>query len=98
GAKKKNGLDFWWDSYPSNTGNCWFNNEGPEGDRASLNTFPPLAPAALAGKSVPPFLPEDCATSVGTGGPAQEAELLACLASFTFDVDSCDWFRTPPKP
>jgi hypothetical protein len=78
--------------------NCWFNNEGWDGSRGSLTAFPPIAPAQLAGESVPPFLPEDCATSVGTGGAAQEAELLGCLASFSFDVDACPWFSTPAKP
>jgi hypothetical protein len=96
GTKARNGVDFWWDSYVSNTGNCWHDNTGVNGDRASLNTFPPLGP--VAGQSIPGFLPEDCASSIGTGGPTQEAELLACFADFTFDVNSCDWFQTPPKP
>ena len=98
GTKARNGTDFWWDSFPSNTGNCWHDNTGINGDRASLTAFPPIGPAA--GQSVPPFLPENCANSVGTGGPAQEAELLGCFADFTFGppADTCDWFRTPPKP
>ena len=96
GTKARNGLDFWWDNYASNTGNCWHDNTGINGDRASLNTFPSMAP--VANQSLPGFLPEDCASSIGTGGPTQEAELLACFADFTFDVNSCDWFRTPPKP
>jgi Right handed beta helix region len=96
GTKARNGVDFWWDSYASNTGNCWHDNTGVNGDRASLNTFPPLGP--VAGQSLPGTLPEDCASSVGTGGPTQEAELLACFADFTFDVNSCDWFATPAKP
>jgi hypothetical protein len=96
GTKSRNGTDFWWDSYPSNTGNCWHDNTGVNGDRASLTAFPPIGPAA--GQSVPPFLPEDCATSVGTGGPTQEAELLGCFADITFDTSSCPWFATPAKP
>jgi hypothetical protein len=96
GTKARNGLDFWWDSYPSNTGNCWHDNTGVDGDRASLTSFPLQSP--VEGASVPGFLPEDCASSVGTGGPTQEAELLGCFASFTFDADTCDWFATPPKP
>jgi hypothetical protein len=96
GSKQRNGTDFWWDSYPSNTGNCWHDNTGVNGDRASLTAFPPVGPAA--GQSVPPFLPENCATSVGTGGPAQEAELLGCFADITFDTSTCPWFSTPAKP
>jgi Right handed beta helix region len=96
GTKARNGVDFWWDSYASNTGNCWHDNTGVNGDRASLTATPPLAP--VAGQSLPGFLPEDCATSVGTGGPAQEAELMGCFASITFDSDTCPWFTTPPKP
>jgi len=96
GTKAPNGLDFWWDSFPSNTGNCWHGNTGINGDRASLTSFPLQSP--IPGASVPGFLPEDCSTSIGTGGPTQEAELLGCFAAFTFDADVCDWFATPAKP
>lgn len=96
GTKARNGVDFWWDSFPSNTGNCWHDNTGINGDRASLTSFPLQSP--VAGASVPGFLPEDCSTSIGTGGPTQEAELLGCFAAFTFDADVCDWFATPAKP
>jgi len=96
GTQAPNGTDFWWDSYASNTGNCWHDNTGIGGDRASLTATPPLAP--VAGQSLPGFLPEDCATSTGTGGPAQESELLNCLGDITFDTSTCPWFSTPPKP
>jgi hypothetical protein len=101
GRKQRNGVDFWWDQYADNTGNCWINsgpnaNTGVNGDRASLTATPPLGP--IPGQSTPGFLPEDCSTSIGTGGPAQEAELGNCLADFTFDTNTCDWFTTPPKP
>jgi hypothetical protein len=26
GSSKPNGVDWWWDSYPGNTANCWFDN------------------------------------------------------------------------
>ena len=26
-----NGVDFWWDEFPSNTGNCWYPNNGSDG-------------------------------------------------------------------
>jgi hypothetical protein len=96
GSKQPNGTDFWWDQYAGNTGNCWHDNTGVNGNRASLTSVPPIGP--VAGQSVPGFLPEDCATSVGTGGPAQEAELVNCLADFTYDTGTCDWFTTPKKP
>jgi Right handed beta helix region len=95
-TRAPNGLDFWWDSFAGNTGNCWFDNTGVNGDRASLTATPPLVP--VPGQSLPQFLPEDCATSVGTGGAAQEAELVNCLGDITFDTNTCPWFSTPPKP
>jgi hypothetical protein len=98
GTAAPNGVDFWWDQFLSNTGNCWYGNTGPNGDRASLDTDPPLF--ASAGQSVPGFLPEDCdaGSNIGTGNPTKEAELLGCYASFSYDAEACDWFATPPKP
>jgi hypothetical protein len=98
GSAAPNGVDFWWDQFLANTGNCWYGNTGPKGDRASLNTDPPLF--ISAGQSVPGFLPENCdaPTNVGIGNAAKEEELLGCYASFTYDVDACPWFETPAKP
>ena len=28
-----NGVDFWWDEFPGNEGNCWHDNVGPDGTR-----------------------------------------------------------------
>jgi Right handed beta helix region len=98
GSVARNGKDFWWDEFAGNTGNCWFDNTGPNGDRASLTADPPLAP--VAGQSLPAFLPENCDTSLGTAvsGAPKEAELLGCFAAITFDSESCPWFSTPAKP
>ncbi len=96
GSKQPNGTDFWWDDFTGNTGNCWHDNTGVNGDRASVTSTPPQAP--LAGQSLPGFLPEKCSSSTGTGGPAQEAELLNCFADITADTSTCDWFATPAKP
>jgi hypothetical protein len=89
GRRDPNGEDFWWDSFSGNTNNCWYNNTGPDGTSASL-------------KTTPGSLPSDCATSMGTGGPGQEAELLTCLADFSAGPGStggaCPWFETPPEP
>jgi hypothetical protein len=62
-----------------------------------LTATPPLAP--VAGRSLPHFLPEDCASSTGTGSAyGQEAELGNCFADITADTSTCDWFKTPAKP
>ena len=85
GAAAPNGVDFWWDSFPTNTGNCWYQNHGPSG--AAVTTSPALLP--------------DCSTlpSVGTGS-TNEAELAVCFAAFTLSgyANECPWFTTPPKP
>ena len=31
-----NGIDFWWDEFSGNTGNCWFDNTGADGTAASV--------------------------------------------------------------
>jgi Right handed beta helix region len=80
--------DFWWDQYTGNTGNCWHDNTGTDGTAASVTSTP-----------ISPILPSACDdTSVGTGGPAQEAELLNCFADIEFDTEQCPWFTTPSKP
>jgi hypothetical protein len=80
--------DFWWDQFVGNTGNCWHDNTGTDGTASSV-TSTPLAP----------LLPNQCdGTSVGAGGPEQEAELLNCLADITFETSACPWFTTPTRP
>ena len=87
GKVEPNGTDFWWDNFAGNTNNCWFANTGTDGTGKSITSVPPA-----------PMLPSDCASSVGTGGPEQDAELLGCLASFEEGIEACPWFTTPPKP
>ncbi len=100
GGRHPNGTDFWWDSFIGNTGNCWHDNTGVNGDRASLTTMPALGP--VPGASIPTFLPEACdSTSIGlvVGNPLAEPELLGCLAAFDQDLPiPCDWFTTPARP
>ncbi len=98
-APDPNGVDFWWDQFPTNTNNCWFDNVGQDGTRESLNTVPPINPVA-PGLSLPLlFLPEDCATSIGLSGVPQEVELLSCLAAFEEGAPTpCTWFERPPEP
>jgi hypothetical protein len=100
--------DFWWDQYAGNTGNCWHDNVGlgpvQDGTMETVRALPEAAPEA--GANVPGALPSVCDdTSVGTGGPAQEAELVNCFAAITFEGDpnsppeyngqNCDWFDSP---
>ena len=100
-SRLPNGVDFWWDEFSGNTGNCWYDNVGPDGTRGSLTGNPPLPP--VEGTSPPGFLPEDCATSVGLGRPEKSSELLRCFLqretdSEDTDLPTCDWFKTPPRP
>jgi hypothetical protein len=94
GEVRPNGVDFWWDAFPTNTGNCWWGNKAAPGKR--LVTSPILLPGC-AGGTLP-------ATSIGLGDLLNEAELVACLAGFTVagypegDANTCSWTTTPEKP
>jgi hypothetical protein len=98
GNVQPNGLDFWWDqggltADPTlNTGNCWYNNTGPDGTAASVTGLPsPHDPA-------PDNLPSDCAQSPSVGAlNGQVTELLTCSTLPSGDP-GCPWFTTPPKP
>ena len=81
-----NGVDFWWDEFPDNRNNCWYDNIGRDGTRGSI-------------VSEPSNLPSDCATSRGTSSPQRESELFSCLANFEYEAPApCSWFTTPPEP
>jgi hypothetical protein len=95
GKLKPNGVDFWWDEFPTDTGNCWYSNRGPDGTDASWTGDPQRF--AIPGRSVPGFLPEDCGTSTGTGNTAKEAMLVYCAEAAIGDT-KCDWYSRPPKP
>jgi hypothetical protein len=89
GKAMPNGVDFWWDSFPTNTGNCWWDNTGP----APITTSPANLPDCSNGA--------DPSLSQGQGDSANEGELLACAVAFetrNFDPATCPWFATPPKP
>ncbi len=94
GEVKPNGLDFWWDSFPGNTGNCWWSNSAAPGKK--VTTSPLLLPGCLGGTAP--------ATSIGVGDVINEAELVACFAGLTLDGypegndQLCSWSKTPPKP
>jgi hypothetical protein len=89
GAVQPNGTDFWWDAFPGSRGNCWYNNRGPR----PITTSPLLLPACDGGK--------DPATSIGTGDPVNEGELLGCLvvyATDNYDPTFCPWLTAPARP
>jgi hypothetical protein len=91
GKRFVNGVDFWWDSFVGNTDNCWYANIPPKGDQ--IVTDPPSLPDCNNGKNP--------STSMGTGAPDNEQELLGCFAAFTangYDPTACPWFEKPPKP
>ncbi len=91
-----NGVDFWWDEFPGNTGNCWTGNTGPDGTGGSI-TGP-----GLGDPVVTPPLPSNCATSVGTGDVVKEAVLLDCAmwerGNTGDDHPLCYWFDMPARP
>ncbi len=74
------------------TGNCWFDNTGPDGTAASVT-----GPGAGDGADT---LPSDCASSAGTGDSVKFAYLLACFLAREGDLppEQCDWYELPPKP
>jgi hypothetical protein len=96
GTAKPNGVDFWWDEFPGNTGNCWYPNTGSAGTTASITSDP--APPPVEGATVPKFLPEDCGSqvNVGAGDAAKEAMLTDCAERGNDGI--CEWYQMPAKP
>ena len=94
GEVKPNGTDFWWDSFPGNTGNCWYANTAAPGK--TITSSPAVLPSCNNGAN-----PE---TSIGTGDVGNEAELAACLAGFQTsgypagNPTICSWPTTPEQP
>ena len=92
GASLPNGVDFWWDEFSGNTGNCWFDNIGADGSGDSITGPGPGTP--------PDPLPENCASSTGNGDIAKEAILVDCANGPDEDTGpmDCPWWQVPPKP
>ena len=90
GKSMPNGVDFWWDSFPTNTGNCWYGNKGSGGKVSSS----------------PSSLPSNCKSSIGLGagtleGTQNELELVGCFGSLElggYNASVCPWFNSPKKP
>ena len=73
---KPNGNDFWWgELFTPNTGNCWFENTGPDGTAASVTG--PGEAGRLPG-APPQVLPSICANSVGNEDIAKLGYLVDC--------------------
>lgn len=93
-ATMPNGVDFWWDEFAANNGNCWYDNSGPDGTAGSITG---------SGSGVfPDLLPSNCDSSFGNGDVVKEAVLLDCSmysrGNTPSDHPLCYWFRMPPKP
>jgi hypothetical protein len=86
GTVARNGVDFWWDDFPTNTGNCWYNNHAAPGKRVTTS----------------PLLLPNCALLPSVGiGSTNEIELLACFGATLnggYNASLCPWFTTPAKP
>ncbi len=102
GQVMPNGVDFWWDEFPTNGANCWdLTNVGQDGQPGTFTSDPPRAPGNA---TLPGFLPvQDCRSSsnFGKGNEQKEAVLLACAGEVegtSNDQHACDWFVPPAKP
>jgi hypothetical protein len=101
GMALPNGVDFWWDEFPGNKGNCWGPNEGADGQTDHTTSDPPESPT---GDPAPGFIAKrNCASplNVGKGNSQKEAVLVACAEQIEGQGNgqaSCDWFNPPPKP
>ena len=85
GKAAPNGTDFWWDDFPTNTGNCWYENTAAPGQKVTTS---------------PLLLPNCRLPSIGKGS-INELELLGCFGTILtsgYDPTLCPWFTTPPRP
>ncbi len=101
-ATMPNGVDYWWDEWSGNTGNCWYENQGPDGKPGSV-TGP--GPAGRVPGAPPSTLPNcangtDPSSSVGPGDVAKVQYALDCSNGPDKDTSpmACDWWFAPAKP
>jgi len=91
-----NGVDFWWDEFPTNNGNCWHGNTGSDGTSTSV-TGPGVGDPLLT-----PPLPSNCSSSLGLGDVVKEAVLVDCSmwsrGNTADDHPLCYWFQMPAQP
>src|SRR3954452_4720124 len=102
GKEMPNGVDFWWDEYASNHGNCWtLDNVGQDGKPGSFTSDPPRAPGDTTAPGYLPVKDCDSPSNSGAGDAQKETVLGACAADFqngSYDSTVCDWFAMPDKP
>ena len=95
-----NGIDFWWDELTGNTGNCWFDNTGPDG------TARPSVGPARGSRSRPAgrlaCCPRELRAPASAGRLSRKA--VGCWSASdggtgedTGPLD-CDWWQHPPQP
>jgi hypothetical protein len=102
GKEMPNGVDFWWDEYATNSGNCWaLDNKGQDGKPGSFTSDPPRAPGDTTAPGYLPVKDCDSPSNAGAGDAQKETVLGACAADFqngSYDSTVCDWFAMPEKP
>jgi hypothetical protein len=95
GSKLPNGVDFFWDQYPGNTNNCWFNN-----GNATTDPPAPFMPTDCSNVSSGAFYPSrgaelgGCAAALEFGSQTRTGSGKAP----EYDEKQCVWFQSPPKP
>ena len=95
GLRLPNGVDFWWDEFLGNNGNCWYENTGTDGTGRSVTGPGPGTPPDLL-----PGLPL-CETLIGLGDVAKELNLTNCFLAREGGEENpatCDWFVMPSRP
>jgi Right handed beta helix region len=95
GAKLPNGVDFWWDQYPGNTNNCWYDN----GD-VTTDPQAPFMPSSCENTSSGVFYPTRSAELGGCAGSLEFGDETRTGGGSNpqYDENACPWFRSPPKP
>lgn len=101
GRSFPNGVDMWWDEFPTNAGNCFGPNTGSDGTPGSVTTDPPRGPGDATAPGFAPVKDCDSPLNSGKGNPQKEAVLLACAEEVngrSNEDNACDWFVPPAKP
>ena len=102
GRQMPNGVDFWWDEFPTNSGNCWFRNQRRRRHHHAASRRIRRHRRWRA-RRCPSSCPRTAASpsNVGVGDARKESVLLGCVADFaegSYDATVCDWFAPPAKP
>ena len=95
GAKMPNGVDFWWDNFPGNTGNCWFSN-----GNVTTDPVAPFMPSDCKNTSSGSFYPSrgpelgGCAAALEVGSQTRSGS----GPGRSVRREAVQLFKTPPKP